>query len=151
MLNKVLSGMLLLILVTLPSIAMTQDLPSGKWWHSPRMSKELNLSEPERSRLDEAFRDSGRKFIELKSSVEIEQFELENLLEKEALNEAAVMEQFKKLEKARSSLASERLRFLIQVRKILGLERFQRMKRFYGKLHHQKMRRDRENVPGPKK
>ena len=150
MLNKVLSGMLLLILVTLPSIAVTQDLPSGKWWHSPRMSKELNLSEPERSRLDEAFRDSGRKLIELKSSVEIEQFELENLLETEALNEAAVMEQFKKLEKARSSLASERLRFLIQVRKILGLDRFQRIKMFYRKSRHQKMRRDMEG-PGPKK
>jgi len=91
MLNKVLSGMLLLILVTSPSIAVAQDLPSGKWWHNPRMFKELNLSKAEKSRLDQEFVDSRRKLIELKSSVERERFELENLLEKEALNEAAAV------------------------------------------------------------
>jgi Spy/CpxP family protein refolding chaperone len=151
MLNKVLSGMLLLILVTSPSIAVAQDLPSGKWWHNPRMSKELNLSEAEKSRLDQEFVNSRRKLIELKSSVERERFELENLLEKEALNEAAVMEQFKKLEKARASLSSERFSFLIKARKILGLERFQRIKMFYGKLRHQKMRHNMGNARAPKK
>ena len=115
------------------------------------MSKELNLSEAEKSRLDQEFVDSRRNLIELKSSVERERFELENLLEKEPLNEAAVMEQFKKLEKARASLSSERFSFLIKARKILGLERFQRIKMFYGKLRHQKMRRNMENDRAPKK
>ena len=94
MLNKVLRGVLLLVLVTSPTIALGQDLPSGKWWHNPKVSKQLNLNEAEKSRLDQEFVDSRRTLIELKSSVERERFELENLLEKEALNEAAVMEQF---------------------------------------------------------
>lgn len=148
MLSKVLSGTLLLILMTSSTIALGQDLPSGKWWHNPRVSKQLNLNEAEKSTLDKEFVDSRRKLIELKSSVEREQFELENLLESEALNEAAVTEQFKKLEKARASLASERFNFLMQARKILGPERFQRIKMFYGKLRRQKMRRNMER-PGP--
>lgn len=150
MLNKVLSGTLLLILMTSPTMALGQDLPSGKWWHNPRLSKQLNLNKAEKSRLDKEFVDSRRKLIELKSSVEREQFELENLLESEALNEAAVTEQFKKLEKARASLASERFNFLMQVRKVLGPERFQRIKMFYGKLRHQKMRRNMERPCPPK-
>jgi Spy/CpxP family protein refolding chaperone len=149
MLNKVLSWTLLL-LVSSPAIALGQDLPSGKWWHNPRVSKQLNLNETEKSRLDKEFVDSRRKLIELKSSVEREQFELENLLESEALNEAAVMEQFKKLEKARASLASERFNFLIQARKIVGPERFQRIKMFYGESRHRKMRRNMER-PGSEK
>jgi Spy/CpxP family protein refolding chaperone len=149
MLNKVLSWTLLLLLSS-PAIAIGQELPFGKWWYNPRVSQQLNLNETEKSKLDKEFVDSRRRLIELKSSVEREQFELENLLESEALDEAAVMEQFKKLEKARASLSSERFNFLIQVRKILGLDRFQRIKMFYGKSRHHKMRRNMEG-PGPKK
>lgn len=68
------------------------------------MSEQLNLSEEEKSKLDKIFVESRRKLIDLKSSVEREQFELENLLESEVLDEAAVMEQFKRLEKARGNL-----------------------------------------------
>ena len=150
MLNKVLSTTLLLILMTSPTMALGQDLPSGKWWHNPRLSKQLNLNEAEKSRLHKEFVDSRRKLIELKSSVEREQFELENLLESKALNEAAVTEQFKKLEKARASLASEQFNFVMQARKVLGHERFQRIKMFYGKLRHQRMRRNMER-PCPQK
>ncbi len=150
MLSKVLSGMLLLILATSPTIAVGQDLPSGKWWRDQRMSKQLDLNKAEKSKLDQAFVNSRRKLIELKSIVEKERFELENILENETLNEHAVTEQFKKLEKARASLAGEHFNFLIQVRKILGNERFQRIKMFYGKLRHQKMHRKMENGRAPK-
>ncbi len=150
MLSKVLSGMLLLILATSPTIAVGQDLPSGKWWRDQRMSKQLDLNKAEQSKLDQAFVNSRRKLIELKSIVEKERFELENILEKETLNEHAVTEQFKKLEKARASLAGEHFNFLIQVRKILGNERFRRIKMFYGKSRHQKMHRKMENGRAPK-
>ena len=150
MLSKVLCGMLLLVFTTSPTIAAGQDMPSGKWWRDQRMSKQLNLNEAEKSKLDKAFVISRRKLIELKNIVEKEQFELENLLENETLNEQAVTEQFKKLEKARASLANERFNFLIQVRKILGNERFQSIKMFYGELYHQKMHRKMENARAPK-
>lgn len=82
----------------------TKNAHLGKWWHNPRVSEQLNLSEEEKSKLDKIFVESRRKLIDLKSSVEREQFELENLLESEVLDEAAVMEQFKRLEKARGNL-----------------------------------------------
>ena len=151
MLSRVLYGMLLLILATSPTIAVGQDMPSGKWWRDQRMAKQLNLNKAEKSKIDQAFVDSRRKVIKLKSIVEKERFELENLLENETLNEHAVTEQFKKLEKARANLAGERFNFLVQVRKILGNERFQRIKMFYGKLRNQKMHRKMENGRAPKK
>ena len=151
MLSRVLCGMLLLILTTSPTIAVSQDVPSGKWWRNQRMSKQLNLNKTEKSKLDQAFVNSRRKLIELKSIVEKERFELENILENETLDEQAVKEQFNKLEKARANLAGERFNFLVQVRKILGNERFQRIKMFYGKLRHQKMQGKTENPRAPKK
>ena len=138
MLKKILNGVLLLTLVITPAVAMGRDMPLGKWWHNPRVSEQLNLSEEEKRQLDEMFIESRRKLIGLKSSVEREQFELQTLLESETLDEAAVMGQFKRLENARANLGTERFNLLLKVRKTIGFERFQRLKMF-----HQKMRRER--------
>ena len=149
MLNKVLMGMLFLMLAFLPAMSLAQDMPTGKWWRYPRMANKLNLSDEEIRRLDEQFLETRRRLIELKGRVERERFELENFLEAETLNEAAVLEQFKRVEKERFHLSTERFRFLIQVRKILGFERFQKLKMVYELSRRQKIRRNMER-PGPK-
>lgn len=152
--KKMFRGIVLLVLVIAPAMAMAKGMPAGegippgKWWHDPQVSKELNLTEAEQAKLDDAFRDSRRKLIKLKSTVEGERFELGNLLEQEALDEAAVMQQFKKLEEARTELARERFSFLIEVRKILGHKRFQRIKEQRGRFRRQMMHRWTEQ-PGP--
>jgi Spy/CpxP family protein refolding chaperone len=115
----------------LPQLVMAQKGPFGKWWHNPDISGQLNLTEQEKNRLDKQFVESRRKLIELKSDVQKQRFELETLLEMEELDEDALNDQFKGLEKARNKLANERFRFLKESRKILGKERFQNVKRMY--------------------
>ena len=53
--NKVLTGMMLLILVMIPTMVMAgdmqrekgmhgkSDLPMGKWWENPEMAKKLKI------------------------------------------------------------------------------------------------------------
>jgi Spy/CpxP family protein refolding chaperone len=65
--------------------------------------------------------------IKLKSQVEAEQFKLQALLEKNKLDEAAVRAQNRKLEQARTQLANERTAFVVEVRKIIGSQRFQKL------------------------
>ena len=131
MLNKLLGWMLLIIMIFLPCIVMSQDTSGGKWWRNPKVSKRLNLTEEEKSKLDKQYVKSRRKLIDLKRQVEREQFELENLIENESMDDDAVKAQFNKLEKARTKLSDERFNFLINTRKILGNERFQDVKRIY--------------------
>jgi len=141
MLKRILSGMLLLSLLISPAIALgVQDVPLGKWWHNPQVSKQMNLNKDEIRKLDENYLESRRKLIDLKSRVERERFELENLLERETLDETAVMEQFRRVESARNRLATERFSFLVQVRKILGFERYQNLKMLFDRFRHQKRR-----------
>ena len=144
MLKKTVKFILLLIVVISPTFVMGQHMPQGKWWHNPRVSEQLNLNEEEKRQLDETFIESRRKLIGLKSSVEREQFELQNLLESKTLDEAAVMEQFKRLENARASLGAERFSLLLEIRKIIGFERFQRLKMFHQKIRQERIRRWRE-------
>ena len=138
--KSVLTGTVLLIMMISPAITMAQEMPSGKWWHSPLMSKQINLSDAEKDKLDEEYGKSRRKLIDLKRNLERERFELGNLLEDKALNETEVMKQFKKLEKARLDLSAERFSFLLQVRKLLGTKRFQQVKTWYWKSRKHKIR-----------
>lgn len=131
--------------VLVPTISMGDDILPGKWWHIPKVAKKLELSKEEKRELDDLFVKSRRRLIDLKSTIEKEQFELENLLESETLDETATMEQFKKLEKAREDISTERFSFLLKVRKILGFGRLQYLKTFFGeykmrKRHEQGMR-----------
>ncbi len=122
--------LLLLAPAFIPAVA-AQSEPSGKWWYDPGIKAELDLKNKEIKQLDRLFKDSRRRLIDLKSKVEKAQFEYQNLMEAEPLDEKAVNRQFAKLEKARSQLASERSHFLVEVRKILGHSRFQRLKQIY--------------------
>jgi Spy/CpxP family protein refolding chaperone len=121
-------------------MASGQNMPSGKWWHIPRVVKRLNLSQAQIEQLDQAFRKSRLNLIQLKSDVEREQFELEILIENRTLDEGAALEQYKKLEQARVKLGVERFRFFLKIRKIVGYERFQELMAF------KKMRQQRQSA-----
>jgi Spy/CpxP family protein refolding chaperone len=131
MFKQLIASCLLLLVPALVPAASAQSEPSGKWWYDPGIKADLNLTDGEVKRLDRLFQDSRRRLIDLKSKVEEAQFEYQNLMEADPLDEKAVNRQFAQLEKARSQLASERSRFLVGVRKILGHDRFQRLKLIY--------------------
>jgi Spy/CpxP family protein refolding chaperone len=131
MLKKVLIAALLALMISLPGVIAAQDVPSGKWWYNKKVVKNLNLTQKEVRQLDGLYEDSHRKLIDLKSAVKREQFELDTLLGKEPVDDAKVRKQFKRLEKARTDLANERLGFVIRVREIIGADRFQQLKTSY--------------------
>ena len=133
MLKKVRVGILLILMINLPGLAAGQEVPSGKWWYNQKVVQNLNLTQKEVRQLDQAWVDSQRKLIKLKNEVEREQFELDNLLGKKTADDARVRKQFKRLERARTDLADERLGFIIRVRGIIGAERFQQLKTSYKK------------------
>jgi Spy/CpxP family protein refolding chaperone len=121
----------------------------GKWWENPEMAEKLNLSDAEKAKLKEAFNNSRRKLIDLKSNVEKQRFELGTLLDKKTLDEAAVMQQFTKLEKARTELSRERFSYLLEARKILGQERYQTLKQEGKKRRSSRMHRRMERQAPP--
>ncbi len=138
MLKSFLSSTIALLILVSPGYAFLAGVsaPAGKWWRNQRVIQSLNLSREQIDKLDAAFRGSRKKLIELKSRVEIEQFELETLIESRTLNESDLLSQYQKLEKARTALGTERFRFLIKVRKIVGYEKFQQLMMLKKKRKH---------------
>jgi Spy/CpxP family protein refolding chaperone len=128
MLRKVFSVILPVIFLVVPLIAVAQHAPRGKWWHNPQIQKNLDLNQNEIGKLDQLFANSRPNLIKLKTDVEREQFELDQLLSKKKVDDADVKKQFQKLEQARKNLSNARLDFVIGVRNILGADRFQQLK-----------------------
>lgn len=106
------------------TIAHAYDDYRGRWWRTPDIAEQLQLGEAEIRQLDDAFEVARIRMIELKGKVEIEQQKLSALMEKTDFNEAAVREQHRMQEAARTQLADVRFDFLLVVRKIVGHDRF---------------------------
>lgn len=115
-------------------------MPPGKWWKMPKLAEALSLSNEEQGKLDNLFIQNRRQLIDLKSGLERQKFELELVLDNKNFDETACMNQFRKLQDARANLAAERFKYVVEVRKLLGLDRFQKIKSNYNRRMNRKMR-----------
>ena len=120
-------AMVVAMVVGMTALALAQEGPRGLWWRSPEIVSTLNLTDNEIQQLERAFEASRMRMIESKSRVEAEQAKLQAILERRKLDEAAVNAQHQKLEQARTTLANERFAFFVEVRKIIGHDRFQQL------------------------
>ena len=80
--------------------------------------------------------------IDHESELKKAQIALEWFIEKEKLDESACKDQFQKVLEARNKLSTERYNFLIEVRKLLGFERFLQLKPKIYELGKKKSRKD---------
>ena len=141
---KKLTLLALLVVFALPGISLARDhgfgwegpghgkkdmgVPRGKWWKMPEVANKLALTEEEKEKLDTMYLGHRQQMIDLHGQVEKERLELEQLLDSSTFNATACMDRFKKVQEAQSNLATERFRFLVQAREMLGLDRFQQLK-----------------------
>jgi len=125
MLRKKAWFVLVLFVAFLPATVMAQGMMHGKWWNNSSMAEELHLTDSERNSLDEKYLEGRRKMIDLKSAVEKARLELDVALDSQDANKAQINEQYVKLEKARTELSKVRFDLIIEMRDIIGVERFQ--------------------------
>ncbi len=116
------------------------DTPPGRWWHLPKISDNLGLSQAEKDALDTLYVQSRRALMETKNELEKERFELDTMLDKKDTKDRAAIEQFKKVDRSRGKLSMERFRYLLEVRKILGYERYQKLMTSAREYHDRKGR-----------
>jgi Spy/CpxP family protein refolding chaperone len=114
------------------------DLPRGKWWRMPEVANELKISADEQKKLDDHYYKHRNQVIDLKSNLEKGQLALERIIENENLDESASMNQYQEVLNAQNKLSLERYNFLIEVRKLLGYERFVQLKPKFHELQEER-------------
>ncbi len=149
MMKTALTSLLFLILMQTSSVAFAQDMYPGQWWRMPQAAETFNLTDKQKLQLDDLYHANRKNLNQLKDTIENERDRFAESLEKEPLDEAAVMAQFKKLEEARASIAAEKMRYILEVRKLLGSQRFERLRTYFGKLKEKEEQRAVKRQPGP--
>jgi Spy/CpxP family protein refolding chaperone len=136
MLKKTVSALALLLMSSLVLASLgsaAEDLPPGKWWRIPYFQQQLNLTDSQQEDLDKIFDRNRQKLVEVKKSLEQQRSELMTMLEQEHLNESAVKTQMEQVESTRTLLAATRFSYSLEVRKLLGHDRYQELKIVYKK------------------
>ena len=119
-----------------------EDLPRGKWWRIPEVASVLKIRPEEQTTLDNLYYEHRNQMIDHMSELKKGQLALEQLIENENLDESACKDQFQKVLEARNKISTERYNFLIEVRKLLGFERFLHLKPKFYELGRGKSRKD---------
>jgi Spy/CpxP family protein refolding chaperone len=132
-----------LLLVVIGGSALAGDT-RGRWWHVDEIAGQLQLSEDEIRRLDATYEGARIRMIEIRSQVEIERIKLRSLMEQPDFDENEVMAQHQNQETARRRLSEERFRFLLEVRKIVGHDRFVQLLEIQDEHRKRRFSKDRE-------
>ena len=130
----------LIVLILIGPAKAQSEIPGGKWWKMPAVVQRLKLSGPEVRQLDEAYRQSRREMIRSKAEMETHQLELQAIVEDPGMVESDALKQYERLDRARSELGRARFRFFLEVRTIVGPERFNRLLQFR-EMRQQRARR----------
>lgn len=131
MYKKSMALLLLISFLLLPSITEAKEMPPGRWWKIPYFSEPLQINDSQKNELDSLFDHNRNRLAELKKQLEQEKRDLTTTLEQENLNETEALVQMKKLESTRTLLSATRFSYSLEVRKLLGHDRFQQLKTLY--------------------
>jgi Spy/CpxP family protein refolding chaperone len=108
-----------------------REIPPGRWWHLPYFATQLNITAQEKAQLDKLFDKNRNRLLQLKVQVELERGRLVDTIDRQHLDETAAMSRMKKLESSRTLLAATRFTYSLEVRKLLGYERFEHLKAIF--------------------
>ncbi len=120
----------------------------GKWWRMSEFAGEITLSQAEKDKLNALYLESRARMIDARAAKSKAKLILDDLLEKEQLDEEAIYAQLELANKALAAMNSERFKFLIEVRKLLGADRHAKLKSLFGK-HRMRFRKERMNTQSP--
>ena len=136
--KSLLLSLFLVLAISLQATA--QDVPPGKWWRDPGVVKSLELTDSQVKALENAYTKSRRNLIKQKSRMESEQFELQNMFDRKNVDEKAVEQQYLNVEKARKDLSTEQFKYIMEVRKIIGYDKYNQLThgQASGKSKHKK-------------
>jgi Spy/CpxP family protein refolding chaperone len=115
------------IVFTFASPGQARQMLHGKWWYSPQMNRELDLTKKDKHAFDNLYAQSRETRITLKGNLDKERFRLKDMLVKEDVPSDRIIAQNKVVNESRAKLSQERIRYILGIKKILGPDRFHQM------------------------
>ena len=123
---KPLARALLCAAFLLPSASRATDLPEGKWWKHPRVAAEINLTPDQVREMDDIFERARPKLVDGKAELEKRQGELQDAIDANA-DRREIATRIEALEAARTELQKTRILMVLDMRRTLKPEQWDRL------------------------
>ena len=124
-------------LLCLPAAApagQKKGKPFAQWWEDPGITKQLHLSPQDKKQLEKLNLEMRRELQKQQNIIDESRLNLEELFAREPLDSKAVDRQYNRIAKAQTARGMARSRFLVEVRQILGRDRFQQLKTIFDNM-----------------
>ena len=123
--RKIVSAAALAVLIA-GAFARAQAF-DGKWWKSPRVSADLNLTSEQSAEIEKIFVRSREKLIDLKADLEKKQLDLQVAMDDKTVNRAAVEKTIEGVENARATLQKTRALMILDMKQVLKPEQWEKL------------------------
>ncbi|HUK24483.1 MAG TPA: periplasmic heavy metal sensor [Terriglobales bacterium] len=100
----------------------------GEWWKNSEITKKLQLSGAQITKLNQIFYDHRLKLIDYRASMEKEDLHLQNLLDQDQPDENQVSTQVDQVLAARGKLEREFTMMNLDLRRVLSVEQWRQLK-----------------------
>ena len=98
-----------------------------RWWLNNNMQKELKLTDAQIQKISKISNDERRKAAKVHANLEISKIDLEEALDSKKVDEKKAREAIDKMVSVQSELAKGKMVTLLNIRKVLTYEQFQKL------------------------
>ena len=138
--------------------AASPELPEGKWWKRPRVAAAIGLTAEQKREIEAIFSKARPTLIDRKADLEKRQGELEDAIEVNA-DRKSIAARVEEVEDSRAELQKARILMLLDMKRVLRAEQWERLVRMQQEARRQRMDRrerfggrepfGRDGSPGP--
>lgn len=125
----------------------------GEWWKNSELAQKLQLTDQQKQQLDKVFFDHRMKLIDFQADLEKQDLKLQTLLDEDTPNESQVGTQVDQELAAKSKLEREFTMMNLDLRKVLTVDQWRKLKdmhQHHGSGGFDRDRGDRDRQRGPR-
>jgi Spy/CpxP family protein refolding chaperone len=100
----------------------------GKWWHDVDYAKKLALTDKEKLALDNLYSENAKGMIDSQSTLQKDALAISQLIDIPNMDDEAVLAKFKEHKNTMDTMRTEHFKYLLEIRKLLGVVRFQQLR-----------------------
>jgi hypothetical protein len=121
-------ALIILAVSLVTATASAQQMPPGRWWRRPEITRTLGLTADQQSRLDAIFRGAANELIDRRADVEKAMIALRGELDQPQLNRANIERLAQRVGEARSKQFEREVIMLVEMRGALNDDQWQSLR-----------------------
>ena len=102
--------------------------PQGRWWGNPELAQKLGITADQQKKMDEILQQHRLRLVDLHATLDKQELLLEPLVSSDQPDETKILAQIDKVAQARAELEKANARMLLQIRRVLTQDQWQKLK-----------------------